>query len=161
MNNKSTPNQMRVLLKRMREGYVPKVKPNVPVSSNELTMHEMLDITRKKNVILKEEDLKNKATVYDQELEEKKFKRIFDDMEVSYRLKPLGVYDKGVVWGGSINNAIQFVYKVAYEDSNSGVEFEYLEDFNSDDPENEEIVKRIEDYYDTTFYKYWRDNLLF
>ena len=64
-----------------------------------------------------------------------------------------------VFWGGTIDGTIQFAYKVTPNEKTSGVEFNYLDDFTVDNEENDEIVKKIEDYYDV-FFKYWRDNIL-
>lgn len=100
----------------------------------------------------------NKKTVFDQSREEKKFYERFDDLNVTVDFVPLEVYDDFIFWGGTIDGMIQFAYKVTPDENTSGVEFNYLEDFSVDNPENDEIIKRIEDYYDE-FYRYWRDNV--
>jgi hypothetical protein len=105
------------------------------------------------------EDVENKETVYDQSMEEEKFRNFFNDMNVSIKLIDLEIYDNLVFWGGTIDGVIQFIYKVTPDESTSGVEFNYLEDFSPDNPENEEITGRIESYFDN-FYKYWRDNVM-
>ena len=64
-----------------------------------------------------------------------------------------------VFWGGTVDGVIQFVYKVTPDERTSGVEFNYLEDFSPDNPDNDLIVSKLETYYDT-FYKYWRDNVI-
>jgi len=160
INSKSSPIQMREMMKRMRDGgYI----PTVSESPKDLSTRDMLKITRnihEGKVSLKEvEDVENKKTPYDQSMEEEKFRNFFNDMNVSIKLIDLGVYDKLVFWGGTIDGVIQFVYKVTPDESTSGVEFNYLEDFSPDNPENEEITGRIESYFNT-FYKYWRDNVL-
>lgn len=109
--------------------------------------------------VLNEEEIENKKTVYDQSEEEEKFRNFFNDMNVSIKLIDLGVYNDLIFWGGTIDGVIQFVYKVTPDENTSGVEFNYLEDFSPDNPENEEVVGRIESYFDT-FYRYWRDNVL-
>jgi hypothetical protein len=58
-----------------------------------------------------------------------------------------------------VDGIIQFVYKVTPDETTSGVEFNYLEDFTPDNPENDEIVNKIEEYYNS-FYKYWQNNIL-
>jgi len=152
INKKSSPNQMREMMKRVREG---KFTPNdSKESKKDLNMRDMLKITRTLN-----EDVNNKETVYDQTIEEKKIRDFFDDMEVSLKLFDLDVRENSVFWGGVIDGVIQFVYKVTPEDATTGVEFDYLENFSPDNPENEEITGRIKSYFNT-FYKYWRDNVI-
>lgn len=102
---------------------------------------------------------KNRKTVYDQQREEGNFRNFFDDLNVDIDFIELEVYDDLIFWGGTIDGIVQFVYKVTPEERTSGIEFNYLDDFSLDNPDNDEIVKKIEAYYDT-FYKYWRNNVL-
>jgi hypothetical protein len=161
MNDKSAPNQMRILLRRMRgEKFIVNEETQKP--KKDLTMRDMLKITRKLNEEIKVDDKKkplNKKTEYDQKIEEEKLRNFFDDMNVSIKFQDLQVYDNLVFWGGTVDGVIQFVYKVTPDERTSGVEFNYLEDFSPDNPENEAIIKKLETYYDT-FYKYWRDNVI-
>ena len=160
INDKNTPNLMRVMMKRVREGkYVAITDEQTP--KKDLNVHDMLKITRNINddIVSLNEEVENKKTVYDQSMEEKKFRNFFNDMNVNIKLIDLEVYDNLVFWGGTIDGVIQFIYKVTPDESTSGIEFNYLEDFSPDNPENEEITGRIESYFDT-FYKYWRDNVL-
>lgn len=152
INKKNSPNQMRVLMKRMRDGKFVANESEEP--KKDLNIRDMLKITRSIN-----ESTENKKTVYDQSMEEEKFRNFFNDMNVSIKLIDLEVYDDLVFWGGTIDGVIQFVYKVTPDESTSGVEFNYLEDFSPDNPENEEITGRVESYFDT-FYQYWRDNVM-
>ena len=153
INNKSTSNQMRIFMKRMRNGY--NLNEN---DSKNLSMRDMLKITRMLNEDNDESKI-NKKTVYDQKNEEEKFLNFFRDMNVSIKFSDLVIYDNLIFWGGTIDGIIQFIYKVTPDDATSGVEFNYLEDFTPDNPENDEIISRVESYYDT-FYKYWRNNML-
>lgn len=160
INNKTSPNLMREMMKRVREGgYTP--TNEIKESKKDLNVRDMLKITRDINegTISLREDSENKETVYDQSIEEEKFRNFFNDMNVSIKLIELEVYDNLVFWGGTIDGVIQFIYKVTPDESTSGVEFNYLPDFSPDNPENEEITGRIESYFDT-FYKYWRDNVM-
>ena len=161
MNDKSTPNQMRILLRRMRgEKFVVNEETQKP--KKDLTMRDMLKITRRLNEEVEVEDKKkalNKKTAYDQEIEEEKLRNFFDDMNVNIKFQDLQVYDNLVFWGGTVDGVIQFVYKVTPDERTSGVEFNYLEDFSPDNPDNDLIVSKLETYYDT-FYKYWRDNVI-
>lgn len=120
--------------------------------------HNML--TRSKNVNLNEEqDVENMKTASDQSTEEEKFRNFFNDMNVNIKFIELGVYNNLVFWGGTIDGIIQFVYKVTPDEATSGVEFNYLEDFSPDNPENDEIVGRVESYFDN-FYGFWENNVL-
>lgn len=159
INDKSTPNQMRVLMKRVREGGY--VTNETKTHSKDLTIRDMLKITRDINegVVTLNEETKNMESVFDQKIEEKKFRDYFDDLNVSIKLIDLEVYDNLIFWGGTIDGVIQFVYKVTPTEDTSGVEFNYLQDFSPDNPENEEITSRIETYFNN-FYKYWRDNVI-
>jgi len=161
MNDKTTPNQMRILLRRMRgEKFVVNEETQKP--KKDLTMRDMLKITRRLNEEVEVEDKKkalNKKTAYDQEIEEEKLRNFFDDMNVNIKFQDLQVYDNLVFWGGTVDGVIQFVYKVTPDERTSGVEFNYLEDFSPDNLDNDLIVSKLETYYDT-FYKYWRDNVI-
>lgn len=163
INNKTSPNQMRVFLKRMRDG-----KYEVSESQDnkkELTMRDMLKITRTRKLnedVEGEENQdpnKNKKTIYDQASEEEKFRNYFSDMNVDIKFIDLDVYDNLIFWGGTIDGVIQFIYKVTPDEKTSGIEFNYLPDFTADNPDNDLIIKKIESYYDV-FYKYWRNNVL-
>ena len=160
INTKTSPIQMREFMKRVRDGGFTANESQEP--KKDLNVRDMLKITRNINegvVKLNEEESENKKTVYDQSVEEEKFRNFFTDMNVSIKLIELEVYDNLVFWGGTIDGVIQFIYKVTPDESTSGVEFNYLEDFSPDNPENEEITGRIESYFDS-FYKYWRDNVM-
>ena len=152
INDKTNPNQMRIMMKRVRDGKFVTNESQEP--KKDLNMRDMLKITRRIN-----EDVENKKTVFDQSMEEEKFRNFFNDMNVSIKLIDLEIYNDLVFWGGTIDGVIQFVYKVTPDESTSGIEFNYLEDFSPDNPENEEITNRVESYFDT-FYKYWRDNVI-
>ena len=148
MNNKTSPNQMRILLRRMRgEEYVVNEEVIKP-PKKDLTMRDMFKITRKLNeeVENKEDNVENKKTVYDQSMEEEKFMNFFRDMNVNVNFIELEIKDNLVFWGGTVDGIIQFIYKVTPDESTSGVEFNYLEDFTPDNPENDLIIKMIENY---------------
>lgn len=158
INSKTPPNLMRTLLKRMRNKDYVVGESRVEKPEKNLTIRDMLKITRRLNEDAIQRSL-NKKTVYDQSREEERFKLEFKDLNVSIKFIDLEVYDNLVFWGGTIDGVIQFIYKVTPDEKTSGVEFNYVEDFSPDNPENDEIVERIESYYDS-FYKYWRDNVL-
>lgn len=134
-------------------------------SKNETTVNKKSPTTQslvKKMRIINEQEgqeRQDRKTVYDQTREERNFRNNIDDLNVTVEFIPLEVYDDFVFWGGTIDGVIQFAYKVTPDEETSGVEFNYLEDFNPENPDNEEIIERIENYYDQ-FYKYWRNNVL-
>ena len=132
----------------------------------DLSSRELLKRMRKLNEIDDEnnntddEDLgDNLKTDLDQSEEEKKFREYFDDLQVDIDFAGLDVYKKGIFFGGIIDKQIQFVYKISDNEANSGYDINYLEDFDPNQEDNAEVIKRIESYYNT-FYKYWRDNVL-
>jgi hypothetical protein len=162
INDKTSPDQMRILMKRMRTGSDGKCGVSeTPEVKKVLSIKDMLKITRKLNEDVDGEAEKpvNKETVYDQPEEEAKFQNFFNDMPVSVKFIDLEVNNNLVFWGGTVNGIIQFIYKVTPDEATSGVEFNYLDDFSPDNPDNDLIIKMIESYYDT-FYKYWRNNML-
>jgi len=106
-----------------------------------------------------EETHENRKTIYDQKREEEKFRNNFDDLNVAIQFYPLEIYDNWVYWGGIIDGAIEFAYSVTSDDDTSEFRVKYVDDLNKDDPDNQEIVERIESYYGQ-FFKYWRDNIL-
>lgn len=168
INDKTSPNQMRVFMKRMRDGKY--VVSESQESKKDLTMRDMLKITRKLNEDVEGEESgaedeekrdpnTNKKTVYDQTQEEEKFRNYFNDMNVDIKFIDLDVYDNLIFWGGTIDGVIQFVYKVTPDEKTTGIEFNYLPDFTADNPDNDLIIKKITSYFDI-FYKYWRNNIL-
>lgn len=161
INDKTSPNQMKIYIKRLRDGkYNINEVDSVP---KDLSMRDLLKITRHYKLNEQEEDDKNKSlnkkTVYDQTEEEEKFNNFFSDMNINIKFVELEIYDNLIFWGGTIDGIIQFIYKVTPDEKTSGVEFNYLEDFSPDNPDNEKIIKKVQSYYDS-FYKYWRNNML-
>jgi hypothetical protein len=157
INNKTSPDQMRILMKRMRDGNYISEKKNIPTT--DLTMRDMLKITRRLNEADEIDSFKNKKTVYDQKNEEDKFLNYFDDINVDIKFIDIEIYDSLIFWGATIDGVIQFVYKVTPDEKTTGIEYNYLPNFSADNPDNDIIVKKIESYFDI-FYKYWRDNML-
>jgi hypothetical protein len=165
INDKTSPNQMRIFMKRIREGkYVPQMKGT---TKHELSMRDMLKITRKLNEDIEGQEgaegqqniETNKKTVYDQGEEEEKFRNYFDDMNVDVKFTELKVYDNLIFWGGTIDGVIQFTYTVTPDSKTSKTNYKYLPDFTADNPDNDKILEKIESYFDI-FYKYWRNNVL-
>ena len=164
INDKTSPNQMRILMERMRKGNF----DNNSVSEapkKDLTMRDMLKLTRKK-INESDENSEDSETAditiipADQRSEEEKFRNRFKDMIVDVSFNELEKIGNAIVFGGTIDGVIQFIYKVTPDESTRGVEFKYLPEYSVDNPDNQEIVKRIQSYFDDTFYPYWRDNAL-
>ena len=184
INDKTSPNQMRILMKRMRDGkYNANVNEVLDSIPKDLSMRDLLKITRHRKLDLNEdvvatnnptdntpanpaipddtEDNKqvNKKTDFDQSEEEEKFRNYFNDMNVDIKFTELSIYDNLIFWGGTIDGVLQFVYKVTPDEKTTGIQFNYLPDFTADNPDNDVIFKKIESYFDI-FYKYWRNNVL-
>lgn len=163
----STPIEMRKYLAYMRNGTPITESKKVEEVKKDMTMRDMLGKMRKikgikepvKGVKSLNEDVQpNMSTTIDKKDEEQKMSHYFDQNNVTIEYNELNVYSNGVMFSGTIDNQIQFVYKVTPQEESSGVEINYLDDFDAQDPENEDVVNKIEDYYNI-FYKYWRDQL--
>jgi len=124
-------------------------------------MRKLLGKMRKLNEDVLKQDSNRIETSFDQKREEKKFTEYlrsnnfnvtpdsFENIEI--------VPNEYVFWGGTINNMIQYVFIVTDNEQTSKVEFNYSDEFNKDNEENQELIKKIQDYYDI-FYKYWSEN---
>lgn len=144
------------MIKRITEinNRVNSVKKDNKQKEKNISTQDLIRKMRKVN----EEDRINRKTAQDQQREEENFRKNLEDLNVVVEFEDLEVYDDFIFWGGTIDGIIQFTYKVTPDEKTSGIEFNYLEDFSVDNPDNEEIVERIQSYYDQ-FYKYWRDNI--
>jgi hypothetical protein len=156
-------NDMRYSLRIMRNlnnGIIESKEPlNETPKDRHMTMRGMLGKMRK----LKE-DTNNglgqkKTTPFDEKREEEKFLNYFNNNQINVEFIPIEIYDNRVFWGGTIDGQLQFVYKVTPNENTSGYELNYLEGFDKNNPENDDVVKKIQNYYDD-FYKYWRDNVI-
>ena len=155
---------MRVLLGRMRTGISnyggDLSKPNI--KKKELTMRDFLGKTRKLNEDFEKDKLNqvNKATDFDKNYWIDRFNNYFEDLNItisSNDVFDLEVYDTYVFWGANVLGEIQFLYSVTDNDDTSGAQFNYADDFNAENDDNKEIVKRIELFYGQ-FSEYWRKN---
>lgn len=164
--SKTGPNEMRILLERMRGG-----KNKTPGALTEVkkvvnpTMRDMLKITRGINEQIEGEQPQakepriNMKNSFDQTREEDRFRQFFDNMNVNIQFVELEVFPDLIFFGGTIDNMLQFVYKVTPDEGTSGVEFNYLDSFDRNNPDNQKIIEMVESYF-SSFYKYWRDNVL-
>lgn len=157
---------MRVLLGRLRTG-----NPNYGrdlSKTNEknkvITVREMLGNLRKLNEEFtnspEQKNLKNNATDFDKKYWIDRFNAFFDDLNITINnddVFDLEVYDDYVFWGAAILGQIQFLFAVTEDENTSGVQFNYAKDFNANNEDNQEIIKRIEVFYEE-FADYWRKN---
>lgn len=124
-----------------------------------LSMKDLLSITRKLNE--QEEDV-DTSTEADFEYEKMKAEKFLDGMALRFTDKSGKPYFKKtknkIIWGGVVNGIIRFIFIVEEDKSKSKVVFDYTEDFSPDNPENDEIIKKIELYYDS-FYDRWIDKI--
>jgi len=150
MNN----NDVKISIDKMRKGgyrtdETEKKKLYTP------SMRDLLKITRKLYENVEDSEVKiNKATPADQKREEELFNNAFSEYKMITEFQPLKVYDDYILWGGTINNSIQFMYKITPNEDLNNVVINYLKDFQPDDPDNKEIVDKLEKYYDE-FFKRW------
>lgn len=110
---------------------------------------------------LNEDEVKekiNRKTEYDQSIEEEKFRSNFDDLNVVIKFGELKIYDDYIFWDGVIDGLIYFTFEVTPYDDTSNVYLDYSDKFIGNNPDNQEIVDRLESYYNQ-FFKYWRDNI--
>lgn len=162
---------IRESLRRMRNAYngmYEDFKKNdnncdINESKKSLSMRDMLGRVRKRNMQEqdKEENVLEPApiTPTEQKKEEDKFEKYFRDLIVDIKFDDLVVFNDAVFWSGTIDDVVQWTYSVSPSEENSGVDIKYLQGFEPTDPENDEITKKIETFFDT-FYKYWRNNEL-
>lgn len=106
-----------------------------------------------------EESIEDRKTVYDQEREETNFMNNINDLGVDVEFYPLKVHDDLIYWGGIVDGVIEFIYRVTPYEETSGKKYKYHNDIDPENPDNAEIIDRIDNYYDQ-FYKYWRNNVL-
>lgn len=166
--------EMRELLKRVRNAnkgieYTPKKSSQLNEGGRNMSIREM------KRRMQKAEYLKNDITEADdnelmggrQEInsadetnEQEKLQNFLRNNNVTIEFEPFEKYQNGVFWGGTIDGQIMFVYRVTPEETSSGIDIEYLEGFDPNDPENNEIIEKLKRYYND-FYKYWRDSQIY
>ena len=122
---------------------------------SEVSMRELNKRMRKLN------ENTDQITIPESELsvEIQKFKNVFRDYNVSFEFENFIILNGGIIWGGSLDNQIQWVYKVTDDDTTSGVELNFAPEFNPDEEDNKKLIDLIENYYNI-FFKYCRDNFI-
>lgn len=147
-----------------------KLKTNL--MKNTKTINWDLDIKNNLSKIRKLKEDKDlgdsKLTLYDQQEEEKRFKRYLRDKDAVIDFIDLEVYENLVTWGGTINNVFKFFYRVTPEYKTSNFNFRFLDGFDPKGEQAEESDEYVEKQmrmfedvknYFTIFSNYWRENL--
>lgn len=158
---------MRKMMKNMRNAQNGIFETSKTIESNtpkkQLTARDLLGKMRTLNEETEEEQNvlgTNKKTDFDQHDEEAKMVQAFKDLEVVLKFDELEVFDKAVFWGGTIDDQVQWVYMVTPDETSSKFKINYTKDYDINAKQNEKVLKRIEEYYNNNFFKYWRNNLI-
>ena len=100
----------------------------------------------------------NKKTPQDEDKMRDWFNDVFRGLNITPEFEELVIYDDLVFWSGWINGLIQFIFTVSENPDVNNVEINYADDLNIQNPENDKIVKKLEDFY-TDFSEYWKKEL--
>jgi hypothetical protein len=156
---------MRDLLSKMRGKWNKTEIKNL----NEMTVRDMLKITRKLNENEDENvDLVNKVTPRDVDFVEKSIQSSFRNTGLNVNFDfpenndphELYVDEMFVYWGATINNVLMFTYTINNnDDADTGVKYKYIEESSvlEDSDEYKQIVEKIEEFFNSTFYPYFRE----
>jgi hypothetical protein len=129
----------------------------------EMTMREMLRITREKQMkedaLATSEPIEKQLSPAEQEQHERSMQQYFEGDNVNIKFEKIMLFDEGVFWAGTIDGQLKFAYFVTPNESESGVKIERSPDFDPTNEDNQNVEKKIIDYYDT-FFDYWRENQL-
>lgn len=169
MKEKTSPNEMRDLLGKMRGTLVEtdKVTMNGRIYP-EMTIRDMLKITRKLNESEDDVDFSNKATPRDVSFIEESIKNMFDNTGLNVTFKfperndphELYVDEVFAYWGATVNNVLMFTYTINVEDdADTGAKFKYVEESRvlEDSEEYQDIVEKIMQFFESTFFPYFRE----
>ncbi len=165
------------IMRDLKKGVIttPTNKPKIEEKKKDMSVRDMLKITRSINEAtmsqldinqdgnvdanLIDVDTDSKKTVFDQTKEEEKFREAIKQFNVDAQFEPIEILDNSIVWNGTIDNQIQWSFLVTPDENVNGAKFNYSQNYDDKQPDNEELIKTIEAYYDD-FYKFWRDNEL-
>lgn len=121
----------------------------------EMTIREMLGSMRKLN-----EDQPRTISQSEIDREHEKMQNYFAEDGVNITFQDFAIRPDAVFMSGTIDNDIQFAYEVSQDHLKMEPgDLHYLNGFDSTDPENDKLVKKVQDYYNT-FKQYWIDNEL-
>lgn len=123
----------------------------------DMSMRDMLAITRPKL----NEDIARSMSASEVDREKEKMQNYFADDNVEITFNDFAIKHNAVFMSGTIDGQIEFAYVVSPEESinQKGVQLNYLDGFDPTNPDNDQIIKKVQAYYND-FYKYWRDNEL-
>lgn len=106
-----------------------------------------------------EEERVSMETPNDQKRMEDWFNDAFRTFDILVKFDDLKVYNDLVFWSGTINGVIQFVFKVTENPDVNGIELNYSDDIDIQNPTNNEIIERLEQFY-KDFSDYWLKNVI-
>jgi len=149
----NTENRMKVLSDRII-GTLKKTNEN-------LTTQDYVKKMRKLN---EEEEVQERVSLKapDDEREEfERFNNYFREFDVVTDFTKFEVYNDLVYLSGIMDGVLKFTMKATPVNPLSGVKIDYdQEDFDMESEENNELVERLEQYYENVFAPYWRTNIL-
>jgi len=152
----SEADNIKNLIKRIRTNeYTPKKVINED-KCKDLSMRDLLKRTRMLNEIVLKEEIN--ITSIDQEHVQNGLTNSLKRLEAIPKLNPIKIINGSIIWSGSINDMIEFVYKVSSDGSKNGYKINYNDKLNIEIPDKDEISKVIEDYY-IEFFKYFQNFL--
>jgi len=167
-------NDMRKLLGKMRNLKNPnKVNEytamgNKAGTKKEMSIRDMLAITRNKRLNEAAVPQKQSVTSIDKKEEEEKMEKYFDN-KVNINFDELMIYDMGVWFGGVINNVLKWEFGVGKDENLNTVNIELLEN-PTEKPEQDnpvssidsikELTEKLKSYYNYEFKPYWIKNHL-
>ncbi len=132
-----------------RYSFEPKKQP-----VKEMSMREMLGKMRVLN-----EDQRRTISQAEIDREHEKMQNYFADDGVDIQFQDFDIEPNGVFMSGTIDGQLQFAYKVTPQERDSKAEVNYLDGFDSTDPDNDNLIKKVQNYYND-FKKYWIENEL-
>lgn len=142
-------------IKQIADRINPKTSINEK-SKTDMSIRDSVRLMRKKQI---NEEIKNSLSNSEIEIEKNKFLNVFKDNNVTVQFKNFLFSKDGVFFSGTIDGIIQWAYRVTPDENSSGIDYEVIDGFDGNDPENADVLKKLESYYDT-FYEYCRDNII-
>lgn len=136
------------------------------IRSNEHTSKEIIKEDKPKDLSMRDllkktrvlQNLNEDITITDIDQEHIKNGLInsLKQLEAIPKLNPIKVINGNIFWSGSVNDMIEFVYKISPDGSKNGFKINYNDKLNIDIPDKDSISKVLEDYY-TEFFTYFQN----
>lgn len=156
-------NRIRTLVERMssdfKEDKVDTSTQNLVRKMRKLNEQEEEPENQEQEPENQEQERVSMKTPNDQKRMEDWFDDAFRTLDVFVKFDDLEVYNDFVFWSGMINGVIKFVFKVTENPEINGVEFQYSDDIDIQNPKNNEIIEKLEQFY-KDFSNYWLKNLI-